>query len=106
ACAVVASDRESLRFHQRFERAHRGMQTEEAVEIDRLSLWNSDRGPQLVIVRFAKRHDHVQSINCAALKDRDQRLSFTARARIAERNALEKRRRGKRHTNTGECDAA
>ncbi len=54
-------------------------------------------GRAIVITGFAKRHDHVEPIDRATLKDRDQRLSLAAGERVAQHDAFEKRRRRKRH---------
>src|SRR6185437_15169847 len=106
------NDREALRVPKWFERAHRRMQTEESVEIDRglgiarLRLRNPDRGPRRVVIRFTKRHHYIEAIDCAALKDCNQRFALTASERVAEHDALEKRRRGKRHADACQRDAA
>src|SRR6185503_4948148 len=88
------------------------MQSEEPVEIDRgLSsvrgwLRYRDRRTQFVVGRFTKRHNHVESIDRATLKDRNQRLTLSAWDGVAHHHALEKRRRGERHTHTRQSDAA
>ena len=75
------------------------MQTKESIEIDcRLGVpgcrfRDRDRRPQIVVSAFAKRHDHVQAINRAALKNRNQRLAPAAGypfASLAKHRALKK----------------
>src|SRR5689334_20485064 len=91
------------------------MQAEEAVEIDRdfgvsgLRFGNRDRRARVVITRFTERHDDVQAVDRAALKDRDQSLAFAAGdsvALVGQDRTLEKTRRGERHADACQRDAA
>src|SRR5262245_7594307 len=65
---------------ERLQRLQRRMQAEAAVEIDRavlLARWlNGDRRTQLVVPLLEMRHDDVQAIGGAALKDGDQDLAL------------------------------
>src|SRR4051812_4472420 len=68
---------------QRLERVHRGMQSEEAVEIDRRKLRaggtrNGNRRTHSVVRLLTVRHYEVQTIGSAALEQHDQ--AFLARA--------------------------
>src|SRR5688572_26067659 len=90
-------DREALRIPQRLERRERRMQAEETIEIDgrfrRAALprrfRNGKRRAQVVVRAFAVGYDHVETVDRAALKDRDQGL--TASARRALRHSLRQR---------------
>src|SRR5262245_47852057 len=79
------NDRQSLRIPQRLERAQTRMQTEEAIEIHGrinvsvLRFRNGDVGSQVVVVVLTKRNDHVQTIDCTTLKDRNESLSPAVR---------------------------
>ena len=60
------------------------MQTKEAIEIDRrlsaaIRFCNADVRPHVIISMLAIRHDDIQPIDGAALKDRNQRLAPPAR---------------------------
>ena len=56
---------------ERLEGRKRRMQAEEAIEIDDRLSGNVDAGPHRVILRLGMRHDNVQAVGCAALKDYD-----------------------------------
>ncbi len=81
--------RQLLSFPERLERRHRGMQTKEAVEIEcrlriaRLRFRDSDVGTQFVIVTLTMRHDHVEAVNGATLKDGDNSLATSTADSIA-----------------------
>jgi hypothetical protein len=75
------------------------MQSKKPVEIDRrlgvpgFGLRDRDRWPQIVVGVLAVRHDHVQSIYRAALKNRNQRFATAASPSLtllAKHYALEK----------------
>ena len=75
--AAGVDDRELPRVEERLERRQPRMQAEEAVEIDRRARSRPGRADRdararLVVVALAERHDHVQSVDGAALEDRDQ----------------------------------
>ena len=89
------------------------MQTEEAIEIERclsaaVGFRNRDVRPHVVVAVLAVRHDDIQAINRAALKDRNQRLAPAAVdvLKVRGQRALEKRRRRSHHSERGERDAA
>src|SRR5262245_7412053 len=78
--ATGMNDRHLPRFEQRLERREARVQPEEPVQVDgcvRRSAWSRDgqRGSRLVVRALAVRHDHVEAIDGAALKDGDQDLS-------------------------------
>src|SRR5580700_4522486 len=95
------------------------MKSEESVQIDSRvgsAVWlgNRDRWPQFVIPLLAERHYHVQAVDRAALKDRDQdflagfgRFSGEDRARQPGRQGAdaEHRERGafQEHTSGWHC---
>ena len=97
-------DGEPLGIPQRLERRKRWMQTKEAVEIERCfcvtRLWpgNRNRRAQIVIRSLAVWHHHVETIDSAPLKNRDQSLAASTRQSIASlcnERPFEKRWRGK-----------
>jgi hypothetical protein len=57
---------------ERLEGRERGMQAEEAVEIDDLILRDGDAGAHGVVVLLAIGNDDVEAVGCAALEDDDQ----------------------------------
>ena len=80
-------NRQMLLVEQRLERRERGMQSEEAVQVDRgvvVLAWvaggprDRDGRAQVVVGLLAVRHHDVQAVGRAALEDRDQ--NFLARA--------------------------
>jgi hypothetical protein len=75
------------------------VQREEAIEIDgplsRAWTRNRDRRAKRVVVGLAVRHHHVQAVDGAALKDRDEELSARSRAFGGARE--ERRREAERH---------
>ena len=93
------NDRQPLAVPQGLERGQRRMQAKETVEVDCRfgirALWfrNRNRWPLIVIGRFTKRHDHIQTINRATLKDSNQGLppaAGDAINRFRQRCALQK----------------
>src|SRR5262249_9798936 len=73
ACGM--NDREMALLPKRLKRSQRGMQPEEAVEIDHRLTWNVDAGPHRVVLRLAVGNDDVQSVSRTALEDDDKTLS-------------------------------
>ena len=65
-------NRQVLLFPQRLKCRHRRMQPKETVQIEHRFLRNIDRWPHRVVRRLAVRHNNVQTIGRAALKDHDQ----------------------------------
>src|SRR6266545_4946230 len=76
------NDRELARVPQRLERCETRMQPEEAIEIDgalsRSWRGNADARPCGVVLALAERNDHIQPVDSAALKDRDEDLAACA----------------------------
>src|SRR5688572_7669298 len=80
----------------RLERRQPRMESEEPVQVERALLpavWPPDRNrrPRAVVVGFAMRHDHAETVHRAPLKDRDELLRAPSGAR-RKRGAREKRR--------------
>ncbi len=69
---------------ERLQGRHRGMQSEEAVEIDDRVARNIDRRPHGVVSLLAVRNHDVQSVGRAALEDDHQPLVCRCRVRRAE----------------------
>src|SRR6266516_1486709 len=65
---------------ERLQQLQRGMQRKAAIQVDSAIVFagrrHGDRRAQLVIAFFEKRHDDVQTVSRAALKDRHQDLPF------------------------------
>src|ERR1051325_10970220 len=59
---------------QRLKGGERGMQSEEAVEIDHRFARNIDAGPHCIVLRFSVRNDDVEPVGGAALEDDHQAL--------------------------------
>src|SRR6266576_4706348 len=74
------------------------MQTEKSVKVDRriraatLGLWNRNGRTHTVIIRLAKRHDDIQAVGRAALKQHHELL--LRRHRSGSHGPLQKRRHG------------
>src|ERR1022692_837731 len=66
---------------ERLKRREGRMQAEEAIEIEHSLAWNIDAGPHGVILRLAVRHNNVQTIGRAPLKNHYP--AFGARARLS-----------------------
>src|SRR5215471_2798430 len=81
------------------------MQAEKSIEINDRLARNVDAGAHRVVLRFAMRDDHVETVGRAALEDHDE--AFGARTEIgdAEDCASEKARHGGRADN-GESTVA
>ena len=81
--STCVHDGELAALEVRLERRHARMQPEEPVEIDGTVLLvrflNRDRRTRAVVGLLAERHDHVQAVDGAALKDGDEH--FLARLR-------------------------
>ncbi len=93
-------DRKRAIVPERLQRRHAGMKTEEPVEIDGRPLGTAgprhrNRGTDTVVLGFAVGHDHVQSVDRAALKDGDQQLA--PRAGRFDRPRQKRRREAERH---------
>src|ERR1051326_954564 len=70
------------------------MRAEEAVEIDDVVARDGDRRTRVVVRLLRVRHDHVQAIDRAALKNRDERFL-----------SLRRRGGGHAHENVGQKSA-
>src|SRR5271165_885362 len=66
------NDGEMALVPKRLERRQRGMQSEEAVEIDHLLPRNVDAGPHGVIRGLGVGHNNVQAVSSAALENDDE----------------------------------
>ncbi len=75
---------------QRFERSHRRMQSEETVKIEHGFPGNVDGRPHRIVRSLAVRHNNVQPVRRAALKDDDQSLVAQSRIGGAKRRASKK----------------
>src|SRR5437764_5551825 len=67
-----------MRIPERLQRRQPWVQAEEAIEVDGafgiVRRRNRDAWARRVVVAFAERHDHVQTVHRAALEDRNQDL--------------------------------
>jgi hypothetical protein len=68
------------------------MQTEVAVEVDRLLFGDGDRRPHAVVERVGVRDHDVQSVGRAALEENDQALLAKGGGGPGERRAREEAR--------------
>src|SRR5581483_3279198 len=75
-------DRERLLLEIGRERLKRRMESEEAIEIDDAIARNRDRRPRRVVRLLAVRHHDVQSVDGAALEDRDENLASLRRRSV------------------------
>src|SRR5215813_13492870 len=87
------------------------MQTKVTVEIDRrlraaIRFWNRDVRPHVIVRGFAKRHDDIQAINRATLKDRNQRLALASLVETFGERPFQKRWRGCHYAKRCQRDAA
>src|SRR5688572_15443617 len=71
-----------------------------------IRLWDSDVGAQIVVSALAERNHHVQPVNGATLKDRDQRLAPPGFQDRVSQRASQKRRRGGHRAEGRQSDAA
>jgi hypothetical protein len=78
-------DGEFAPLEERHERRHARVESEESVEIQgalgSAGSWHGDRRPAAVVRPLAVGDDHVEAIDCAALKDGDHHLLPRARRR-------------------------
>src|SRR6266567_7150505 len=107
------NDRQALRIPHWLEGHERRMKTKEAIEIDRrlsaaIRFCHCDVRPHVIISMLAVRHDDIQPIDSAALKDRNQRLAPTARDFVnrLRQPTLKKARRRSHRTKRSQGDAA
>ena len=88
------------RVPERLERLQPGIESKEAVEIERArrsvrrpGRCDRDARPRAVILLVAERHDHVEAVDRAALKDGDEPLRPRGRARGKRRARQERGRK-------------
>ena len=90
---------------QRLKRRQRRMQSKAAVEVEHRLARDIDAGPHGVVLRLRVRHNNVQPIGGATLKNDDQTPVARARIDRAKSRAREEARYGCR-TDDGQCAVA
>src|SRR4029077_7491858 len=97
-CASGVHDGKLVLAEERLERREALMQTKKSVRVDRriraatLGRGNRNGGTHTVIIRLAKRHDDIQAVGRAALKQHHELLLVWHRS--GSHGALQKRRHG------------